>query len=108
MWESTVTSSSGQTSTRSRCFKPADAAMSNGSQSMARAETEKAISKEGCTLKDFKLDARATASTMVCGDSTILTETKFHDGDSFETTVTYTDGGVHGVTQIKGRRTGAC
>jgi hypothetical protein len=108
MWENTVTGS-GQTATRSHCFKPADAAKSNGSPAVVRAETEKAISKTGaCTLKDFKLEGNTLTQTTVCGSSTILQETKFHGGDSFETTMTYTEGGVTKVSQIKGRRTGDC
>jgi hypothetical protein len=108
MWENTVTAASGQTATRSHCFKPADAAVSNGSPAAVRAETEKAVSKSGCTLKDFKLENNALTQTMVCGSSTILQETRFHGGDSFETTMTSTDGGVTKVSQIKGRRTGDC
>jgi hypothetical protein len=108
MWEDTVTGA-GQTSPRSHCFKPADAAMSNGSPGVVRAETEKAISKNGaCMLKDFKLEGNNLTLTMVCGSSTIVQETKFHGGDSFETTMTHTDGAVSKVMQIKGRRTGDC
>jgi len=107
MWENTVTGS-GQTATRSHCFKPADAALSNGSPAAVRAETEKALSKSRCTLKDFKLESNTMTQTMVCGSITILQETKFHGGDSFETTMTNTEGGVTKVTQIKGRRTGDC
>ena len=107
MWENTVTGS-GQTATRSHCFKPADAVMSNGSPAAVRAETEKALSKSRCTLKDFKLESNTMTQTMVCGNITILQETKFHGGDSFETTMTNTEGGVTKVTQIKGRRTGDC
>ena len=108
MWENTVIAASGQTATRSHCFKPADAAMSNGSPAAVRAETEKAVSKSACTLKDFKLESNTLTQTMVCGTSTILQETKFHGGDSFETTMTNTEGGVTKVSQIKGRRTGEC
>ena len=109
MWEDTV-SGAGKTATRSHCFRPSDAAKSNGSPEAVRAETEKALTKNGaCTLKDFKLDANALTLTMVCGGTTIQQETKFHGGDSFETTTTTTtDGGVARVTQIKGRRTGDC
>jgi Protein of unknown function (DUF3617) len=108
MWEDTVTSS-GRTSTRSHCFKPGDAVKSNGSPAVVRAETEKALLKDGaCTLKDFKLEGNSLTLTMVCGSSTILQETQFHGGDSFETTMTHTDGGVSKVMQIKGRRTGDC
>ena len=107
MWENTVTGS-GQTATRSHCFKPADAAMSNGSPAIVRAETEKALSKSGCTLKDFKLEGNTMTQTMVCGSTTILQETKFHGGDSFETTMANREGGVTKVAQIKGRRTGDC
>ena len=73
-----------------------------------RAETEKALSKSACTLKDFKLDDNMLTETMVCGTTTILQETKFHGGDSFETTMSNTNGGVTKVSQIKGRRTGNC
>jgi hypothetical protein len=45
---------------------------------------------------------------MVCGTTTILQETKFHGGDSFETTTTNTEAGVTKVALIKGRRTGDC
>ena len=108
IWENTVTAASGQTATRSHCFKTADAAMSNGSPAAVRAETEKSISKSACTLKDFKLDSSTLTLTMVCGTTTILQETKFHGGDSFETTMTNTEGGVTKVSQIKGRRTADC
>ncbi len=43
MWEDTVTAASGQSVTSSDCFKPEDAAKSNGSPAIVRAETEKAI-----------------------------------------------------------------
>jgi hypothetical protein len=108
MWENTVTAPSGQTATHSSCFKPSDAAMSNGSPAAVRTETEKAMSKSGCTLKDFKLDANTASLTLVCATTTILQETKFHGGDSFETTMTSQQGGVTKVSQIKGRRTGDC
>ena len=108
MWESTVTLSSGQTATNSSCLKPADAAKTNGSSAIVRAETEKGLLKSGCTLKDFKADGGTMTQTMVCGSSTILIETRFRDGDSFETTSTSTDDGVKSVTRIKSRRTGAC
>ena len=108
MWENTVISSTGQTSTRSKCVKPAEVATTNGSLATTRAETEKALLKEGCTLKDFKLDGGNITQTMVCGSTNILSVTTFHDGDSVETKMTYTEGGTTGTTQIKGRRTGAC
>ncbi len=108
MWENTVTSSR-QTSTRSHCFKPADAAKSNGPAAAVRAETEKAMAATGgCSLKAFKLDDNTLTLTMACGSSTILQETKFHGGDTFETTMTSSDRGVSRVSQIKGHRTGDC
>jgi hypothetical protein len=108
IWENTVTAASGQTATRNRCFTPADAAMSNGSPAEVRAETEKVMSKSACTIKDFKLDSNTLTQTMVCGTTTIHQETKFHGGESFETTMTNTEGGITKVSQIKGRRTGDC
>jgi Protein of unknown function (DUF3617) len=108
MWENTVTAASGQTATHSTCFKAADAAKSNGSPETVRAETEKGMSKSGCTLQDFKLDGNTLNLTMVCGGTTIHQETKFHEGDTFETTMTNTEGGVAKVAQIEGRRTGDC
>jgi len=89
-------------------MKPADVAVSNGSLATIQAETEKALLKSGCTLKNFKLDGATVTQTMVCKGSTILSETTFHNGDSVETKMTYTEGGAGGVMQIKGRRTGAC
>jgi len=108
MWENTVTTASGQSATHSTCFKPEDAAKSNGPAAAARAETEKAMSKSGCTLRDFNLDSNTLTLTMVCAGTPIHQETKFHGGDSFETTMTNTVGGVTKVSQIKGRRTGDC
>jgi hypothetical protein len=108
MWENTVAAASGQTATRSTCFKAADAAKSNGSPAIVRAETEKGMSKSGCTLKDFDLDGNTLTLTMLCGGTTIHQETKFHEGESFETTMTNTEGGVTKVAHIKGRRTGDC
>lgn len=108
MWESTVTAASGQSATRSHCFEPEDAAKSNGSPAVVRAETEKAMSKSACTLKDFNLDNNTLTLTMVCAGTTTHQETKFHGGDSFETTTTNTVDGVTKVTQIKSRRTGDC
>jgi hypothetical protein len=107
MWENTVTGS-GQTATRSHCFKPADAALSNGSPAVVRAETEKALAKSGCTLKDFKLDSNNLTLTMTCGKDVTLQETSFHGGDSFETTMTSKGEGATRVMQVKGRRTGDC
>ena len=108
MWESTFTGS-GKTSTSSVCIKPAEAAKSNGSPAMLRAEIEKVLPKGGpCTLKDYKLEGNTVIHTLVCGSKTIHEETTFHGGDSVETTITSTKDGVTHVSQIKGRRTGAC
>lgn len=107
MWENTMTAF-GKTGTRSECIKPADAAKSNGSSGMLRAELEKATSQSGCTLTNFKLDGNTLTYTMVCAESTVLVETKFHGGDSVESTMTFTVGGVTNVKQTKGRWTGAC
>ncbi len=107
MWENTMTAF-GKTGTTRVCIKPAEAAMSNGSPAMVRAETEKALSKSGCTLKNFKLDGNTLSYAMVCEESAVLLETKFHGGDSVETTMTFTVGGVTNVKQLKNRRTGDC
>ena len=105
-WENTATSH-GRTATRSHCLKPADAAASNGSPAIVRAETEKALSKVGCKLKDFRLDDNTLTETMVCRSFTTLQETKFHGGDSFETMTTHLAEGVQ-VAKMKGRRIGDC
>ena len=107
MWENTI-ASSGQTTTASICMKSADWAMVNGSAAMARAETERTLSKSGCTLKDFKIDNSTVTQTIVCGSSTILTETKFLSRDSTESKVTSTGNGVPAVEYVKSRRTGDC
>lgn len=107
MWENT-TVSSGQTTKASTCMKLADWAMVNGSPAMARAETEKTLSKSGCTLKDFKIDNSTVTQTIVCGSGTILTETKFLSRDSTESKVTSTSGGVTEAAYVKSRRTGDC
>ena len=108
MWENTVTAASGQSTTRSSCLKPEDAAKSNGPAAVVRAETEKALSKTACALKDFNLDNDNLTQTMVCGSTTIHQETTFHGGGSFETTTTNTEGGATKVSRIRGRRTGEC
>jgi hypothetical protein len=108
MWENTVTAASGQSGTHSSCLKPEDTAKSNGPAAVVRTETEKAMSKSACTLKDFNLDDNTLTMTMVCAGTATHQETKFHGGDSFETTMTSTVDGVTKVTQIKGRRTGDC
>ena len=105
---STVTAASGQSATHSSCFKPEDAVKSNGPAAAARAETEKAMAKSGCTLKDFNLDSNTLTMTMVCAGIATHQETKFHGGDNFETTMTNTVGGVTKITQIKSRRIGEC
>ncbi len=107
MWETAITDS-GQTTTVSVCMKSADWAMVNGSPAMARAETEKTLSKSGCTVKDFKLDSSTVTQTLVCGSSTISTETKFLSRDSNESKVTSTSGGSTAVSYTKSRRTGDC
>src|SRR5579864_9187323 len=66
MWENTVTAASGQSATHSSCFKPEDAAKSNGPAAVVRTETEKAMSKSGCTLNDFNLDSNTITLTMIC------------------------------------------
>ena len=98
----------GHTTTQSHCLTPAEAAMTNGSPAMIRAETQKALLNSGCTLKNFKLEGSTLTHTMVCESRTALTETKFHGGDSMETTITSTEDGVTEVMQFKGRWTGAC
>lgn len=108
-WESTVTAANGQTITNNACLTPENATMSNGSPAMIRAETEKALAKSGrCKLTDFHIDADSKTETMVCGEDTIHNESKFHGGDSFETTTTRTKGGVATVAHFKGKRTGDC
>src|SRR5579864_1874854 len=72
------------------------------------ARRRKRRSKSGCTLKNFNLDSNTLTLTMVCAGTTTRQETKFHGGDSFETTTTNTVDGVTKVTQIKSRRTGDC
>ena len=108
MWEN-ITSSSGQAATTSSvCMKSADWAMVNGSPAMARAETERTLSKSGCTVKDFKIDNSVNTATLVCGSGTMLTEMKFLSRDSTESKVTSTSGGVTAVSYVKSRRTGDC
>lgn len=106
MWANSVTNR-GKTATRSVCIKPAEAAKSNGSPAILRAELEKAL-ESGWTLKNFKLDGSSLSYTMVGPESSVLVETKFHGGDSSETTATFHIGGVTNVMQTKGRRTGDC
>lgn len=107
LWDNETTAH-GKTGTVSKCLKPSDVAMLNGSAAVLRAEMEKASLKSGCTLKNFKLDGNTQTYTMVCSESTVLVETKFHEGDSAEDTMTFTGGGVNTVYQIKKRRTGDC
>ena len=108
-WENTVITADGQTMTKNACLSAHDAAMSNGSPAVIRAEIEKAIAKSGrCKLTDFKMDGNSTTETMVCGADTIRNETTFHGGDSIETTTTQTRSGVVTVAHFKGRRTGDC
>ncbi len=107
-WENTLTAF-GKTTTKSVCIKPAEAAKSNGSPAILRAEIEKASSESGCAIKNFKLEGNTLKYTMVCAeDSVVVIESTFHGGDSAETTMTFTAGGVTNVKQTKGRRTGAC
>lgn len=107
-WENTVIAANGKTATRDACLSAHDAEMSNGSAAVIRAETEKALAKSKCTLKDFNIDAKSKTETLVCGADTIHNETTFHGGDSFETTTTRTSGGVVTVAHFKGKRTGDC
>jgi hypothetical protein len=44
-WENTVTTADGQTMTRNACLSAHDAAMSNGSPTVIRAQIEKALAK---------------------------------------------------------------
>jgi hypothetical protein len=108
-WENTVTTADGQTMTKNACLSAHDAAMSNGSPTVIRAEIEKALVKSGrCKLTDFKMDGNSKTETMVCGADTVRTETTFHEGDSVDTTTTQTRHGVVSVAHFKGRRTGDC
>jgi hypothetical protein len=106
-WENTVTTADGQTMTKSACLSAHDAAMSNGSPTVIRAEIEKSLGKSGgCKLTDFKMDNNRKTETIVCGSDTVRTETTFHGGDSLDTTTTQTRKGVVSVAHFKGRRTG--
>lgn len=108
-WESTLIAADGQTTTRNACLSEHDAAMSNGSPEVIRAEVEKAMAKSGaCKITDFHIDDKSKTDTMVCGANTVHNETTFHGGDSFETTTTHTKNGVVTVAHFKGRRTGDC
>lgn len=107
-WENTVMAG-GQTITKNACLSAHDAAMSNGSPAVIRAEIEKALAQgKSCKLADFKIDGTSKTETLICGADTIRNETTFHGGDSFETTTTHTQGGVASVSHFKGHRTGAC
>jgi hypothetical protein len=107
--ENTVIAASGQTMTKNACMTAHDAAMSNGSPAVIRAEVEKALAKSGgCKLTTFNIDSNSKTETMICGEDTIHNETTFHGGDSFETTTTRTKGGVATVAHFKGKRTGDC
>ena len=104
-----MTSADGQTTIRNACLTTHDAAMSNGSPAAIRAEIENALAKSGrCKLTDFNIDSNSKTETMNCGEDTIRNETRFHGGDSFETTTTRTKSGVANVAHFKGRRTGDC
>jgi hypothetical protein len=107
-WENTVITAGGKTMTQNACLSAHDAAMSNASPAVIRAETEKAFAKSGCKLTDFNIDGKSQTETMVCGADTTHNETTFHGGDSFETTRTLTRNGVVTVSHSKGRRTGDC
>lgn len=106
MWDNTVTAG-GQTMTRSSCLSARNAAMSNGSPAVIRAAIEKAL-PGSCKLTEFKIDNNSKSETMVCAGKTMRNETTFHGGDSVDTTVTQTVGGVAKVSRFKGRRTGDC
>lgn len=104
MWANSVTDH-GKTFMRSVCIKPAEAVKSNGSPAIFRAELEKAL-ESGWALKNFKLDGNSLTYTMVGPEISVLVETKFHGGDSVETTSTSkVDGVVTKLMQTKGRRT---
>jgi hypothetical protein len=108
MWENTVTAN-GHTVTKSHCFTAAMAEEANGPVSVMRANAEKALAKSGrCTLKDFKIEGNIKTESLICGSTTYTNNSTFHGGDSFETTVTMTEGGVAHVSLMKGHRTGAC
>jgi hypothetical protein len=106
MWENTVISSE-HTITHNACLNAHDAETANGAPAVIRAALEKAIGGS-CKLTDFKMDDNSKTETMVCGARITRNETTFHGGDSMDTTVTQTTGGVVKVSHIKGRRTGDC
>ena len=107
-WENTVTAN-GQSITKSHCVTAAQADEANGPVSVLKANAEKALAKNGkCTLKEFKIEGNVKTESFVCGSSNYSNNSTFHGGDSFETTVTMTDGGVEHVSLMKGHRTGAC
>lgn len=109
LWENTVMSE-GKTVTRTHCITSAEAATLNLPPKAMREAAEKAILKTGkgtCKLTEFKVDGNTVSQVMVCENSTYSNTTSYR-GETFETTSTLKSAGVSKVTNIKGRRLGAC
>jgi hypothetical protein len=106
-WEFTSTVN-GEAKTRSYCVTPAQAKGINGDASADQAFLEKTALVRHCTIKDFALEGNTLSYTQVCAGYTFSDRTTYN-GDSSEGVLTTTmDGQEPVVTQVKGRRLGAC
>jgi hypothetical protein len=110
LWEVTTTYNGKPSASHNTCFTPALVEIANSPAKMLREATEKASTKSGCTLKDFKMDRNTISMTQVCGARTavVLSTLSTYSEDTFETVATSTEAGVSTVTHMKGRRIGDC
>src|SRR5450759_420720 len=97
LWEVTTTMNGKPSGTSHNvCYTPAMVEMANSPAKMSREAAEKASTKSGCTLKDFKMDGNTISMTQACGArSDVVSST--YGGDTFETVFTSTEAGVSSV-----------
>ena len=105
-WESTVTSA-GNAYTTTACMTPDMAKIANADEKTVRALTDEAGAGL-CVLGTYQDSGNKVSYTMTCGKSVRTTTTTFR-GDSYETDVTSTEGGMAPTTMhVKAKRVGAC
>jgi hypothetical protein len=106
-WEF-ISTVNGEAKTRSYCITPAQVKGINGDAKTDQAFLEKSALVRHCTIKDFTLEGNTLSYTQVCAGYTFSDRTTYN-GDSSEGVLTTTMNGQEPVvTQMKGRRLGAC
>jgi hypothetical protein len=108
MWEITTSlDGDARGGSHTACYTPAMVALANGPVKTIREATEKEDTRNGCAMKDFKMEGNSISTTRVCRSSTLVVSSTYALS-AFETVATSTERSGTRVVHMKGRRIGDC